>query len=76
MLQKRTRPSPEVVTMGDFANLPAPTSLTGSISSQRRYGATRLNVENTEIKFLSHTVGDGDTLQRIAVKYDVPVRRM
>ena len=61
--------------MGDFANIPPKSSLTGSIFSQRSYGATRVNLENTEMTFLSHAVKSGDTLQRIAVKYDVPVRK-
>jgi len=62
--------------MGDFANMPTPNTLTSCISSQRSYGATRSNLENTEMKFLSHVVESGDTLQRIAVKYDVPVERL
>ena len=73
MLKKRSL-SPETLNMGDFANLPQPRSLTGCISSQRSYGATRLNLENAETKFLSHEVQNGDTLQRISVKYGVPVR--
>ena len=75
MLQRRIETPPEIVKMGDFASMPPSNTLTGCISSQRSYGATRSNLENTEMKFLSHVVESGDTLQRIAVKYDVPVRK-
>ena len=64
----------EYVKMSNFASLPGP-SLTGSISSQRSYGATRADLNYTDTKFLSHKVIAGDTLQGIAVKYGVTVRR-
>ena len=63
----------EYVKMSNFASLPGP-SLTGSISSQRSYGATRADLNYTDTKFLSHKVIAGDTLQGITVKYGVTVR--
>eukprot|EP00112_Aurelia_sp_Birch-Aquarium-sp1_P014549 Seg3151.1 transcript_id=Seg3151.1/GoldUCD/mRNA.D3Y31 product="LysM and putative peptidoglycan-binding domain-containing protein 2" protein_id=Seg3151.1/GoldUCD/D3Y31 len=65
----------EYLKMSNFASLPGP-SLTGSISSQRSYGATRADLNYTDTKFLSHKVIAGDTLQGIAVKYGVTVEKL
>ena len=74
----RPRPINELFPMSDFASLQAPSglsgSISGSISSQRSYGATRAGLDNTETKFFVHFVEVGDTLQRIAIKYGVSVR--
>ena len=72
MLQKSEGPT-ETFKMGDFAEIPPPRTLTGCISSQRSYGATRSNFENADTKFRLHEVQNGDTLQRISVKYGVAV---
>ncbi|XP_065063962.1 lysM and putative peptidoglycan-binding domain-containing protein 1-like [Rhopilema esculentum] len=76
----RPRPINELFPMSDFASLQAPSglsgSISGSISSQRSYGATRAGLDNTETKFFVHLVEAGDTLQRIAIKYGVSIEKL
>lgn len=71
----KSRPKDTFLQMSDFASLSG-SSLTGSISLQRSYGATRADFNCTDTKVLLHRVAAGDSLQGLAIRYGVAVEKI